>query len=51
MELNKLLKTINKLTLETKLIWGKMNATQMIWHCKKFIIFYQNKNLFSKFIN
>jgi len=51
MELNKLLKAINKLTPETKPIWGKMNATQMIWHCKKFIIFYQNKNLFSKFIN
>ena len=25
---------INKLTPETKPIWEKMNATQMIWHCK-----------------
>ena len=31
-----------KLTPEAKPNWGTMNAAQMVWHCKKFIIFYQN---------
>ena len=43
MEINKLISAIKKLTPETKPKWGKMNATQMVWHCKKFIIFYQNE--------
>ena len=43
MEIDKLIRAINKLTPETKPKWGKMNATQMVWHCKKFIILYQNE--------
>ncbi len=52
MEIEKLVNAINKVTPETKPNWGKMNSSQMLWHCKKFIIFYQNeKKLFSKFYN
>jgi len=47
MELNTLICAINRLTPETKPKWGKMSATQMIWHCKKFIIFYQNEKNYS----
>ena len=43
MQIDKLISAIKKLTPETKPKWGKMNATQMVWHCKKFIIFYQNE--------
>ena len=43
MEIDKLISAIKKLTPETKPKWGKMNATQMVWYCKKFIIFYQNE--------
>jgi len=43
MEIDKLISAIKKLTPETKPKWGKMNATQMVWHCTKFIIFYQNE--------
>ena len=43
MEIDKLISAIKKLTPETKPKWGKMNATQMVWHCKRFIIFYQNE--------
>ena len=43
MEIDKLICAVKKLTPETKPKWGKMNATQMVWHCKKFIIFYQNE--------
>ncbi|MBF11461.1 MAG: hypothetical protein CMC63_04510 [Flavobacteriaceae bacterium] len=43
MEIDKLIGAIKKLTPETKPKWGKMNAAQMVWHCKKFIIFYQNE--------
>ena len=43
MEIDKLISAIKKLTPETKPKWGKMNAAQMVWHCKKFIIFYQNE--------
>ena len=43
MEIEKLEVAIKKLTPETKPKWGTMNATQMVWHCKKFIIFYQNE--------
>ena len=43
MEIDKLISAIKKLTPATKPKWGKMNATQMVWHCKKFIIFYQNE--------
>ena len=43
MEIDKLIRAVKKLTPETKPKWGKMNATQMVWHCKKFIIFYQNE--------
>ena len=43
MEIDKLIRAIKKLPPETKPKWGKMNATQMVWHCKKFIIFYQNE--------
>jgi len=43
MEIDKLIRAIKKLTPEIKPKWGKMNATQMVWHCKKFIIFYQNE--------
>ena len=43
MEIDKLIRAINKLTPETKPKWGKMNSAQMVWHCKKFIIFYQNE--------
>ena len=43
MEIDKLIRAIKKLTPKTKPKWGKMNATQMVWHCKKFIIFYQNE--------
>ena len=39
MEIDKLISAINKLTPETKPKWGKMNTNQMVWHCKKFIIF------------
>ena len=46
MEIDKLISAIKKLTPETKPKWGKMNATQMVWHCKKFIIFYQNEKNF-----
>ena len=47
MELNKLINAINRVTPGAKPKWGKMNATQMIWHCKKFIIFYQNEKNYS----
>ena len=43
MEIDKLIRAVKKLTPETKPKWGKMNAIQMVWHCKKFIIFYQNE--------
>ena len=43
MEIEKLEVAIKKLTNETKPKWGTMNAAQMVWHCKKFIIFYQNE--------
>ena len=43
MEIDKLICAVKKLTPKTKPKWGKMNATQMVWHCKKFIIFYQNE--------
>ena len=43
MEIDKLTRAIKNLTPETKPKWGKMNAAQMVWHCKKFIIFYQNE--------
>ena len=43
MEIDKLIGAIKKLTPETTPKWGKMNAAQMVWHCKKFIIFYQNE--------
>ena len=43
MEIDKLISAVKRLTPETKPKWGKMNATQMVWHCKKFIIFYQNE--------
>ena len=43
MEIEKLIGAIKKLTPKTKPKWGKMNAAQMVWHCKKFIIFYQNE--------
>ena len=43
MEIDKLISAIKRLTPETKPKWGKMNAAQMVWHCKKFIIFYQNE--------
>ena len=43
MEIQKLIGAIKKLTPETTPKWGKMNAAQMVWHCKKFIIFYQNE--------
>ena len=43
MEIDKLISAIKKLTPATKPKWGKMNAAQMVWHCKKFIIFYQNE--------
>ena len=43
MEIDKLISAVKKLTPKTKPKWGKMNATQMVWHCKKFIIFYQNE--------
>ena len=47
MEIDKLISAIKKLTPATKPKWGKMNATQMVWHCKKFIIFYQNEKNYS----
>ena len=47
MEIDKLISAIKKLTPKTKPKWGKMNATQMAWHCKKFIIFYQNEKNYS----
>ena len=47
MELNKLISAINRVTPDAKPKWGKMSATQMIWHCKKFIIFYQNEKYYS----
>ena len=34
MEIDKLIGAIEKLTPETKPKWGKMNAAQMVWHCK-----------------
>ena len=43
MEIDKLIRAVKKLTTETKPKWGKMNATKMVWHCKKFIIFYKNE--------
>ena len=47
MEIDKLIRAVKKLTPETKPKWGKMNANQMVWHCKKFIIFYQNEKNYS----
>ena len=47
MEIEKLVNAINKVTPETKPNWGKMNSSQMLWHCKKFIIFYQNEKNYS----
>ena len=47
MEIEKLVNAINKVTPETKPKWGKMNSSQMLWHCKKFIIFYQNEKNYS----
>ena len=43
MEIDKLISAVKKLTPKTKPKWGKMDAAQMVWHCKKFIIFYQNE--------
>ena len=43
MEIDKLICAVKRLTPEIKPKWGKMNTTQMVWHCKKFIIFYQNE--------
>ena len=43
MEIEKLEVASKKITPETKPKWGKMDAAQMVWHCKKFIIFYQNE--------
>ncbi|MBF11868.1 MAG: hypothetical protein CMC63_06665 [Flavobacteriaceae bacterium] len=47
MELKKLINAINKIDVETQPIWGKMNSSQMLWHCKRFIIFYQNDKNYS----
>ena len=47
MVIEKLVNAINKVTPETKPNWGNMNSSQMLWHCKKFIIFYQNKKNYS----
>ncbi len=47
MEIEKLLNAISKITPKTKPIWGRMNSSQMLWHCKMFIIFYQNEKNYS----
>ncbi len=47
MEIEKLLNAISKITPKTKPIWRRMNSSQMLWHCKMFIIFYQNEKNYS----
>ena len=43
MEIDKLISAIKQLTPKTKPKWGKMNSSQMLWHCKMFIILYRNE--------
>lgn len=43
MDLEKLIIAIKSLSMETKPKWGKMNSSQMLWHCKMFIILYRNE--------
>ncbi len=47
LKLNELILAINKLSKESKPKWGKMNCSQMLWHCRRFIIFYLNESEYS----
>ena len=46
MELDKLIKSINNLSVDAKPRWGVMSSSQMLWHCNKFIVFYLNEKRF-----
>ena len=48
MQIDKLIKAINKLNKDSKAKWGIMNSSQMLWHCNKFIIFYLNEKKYSR---
>ena len=43
MQIDKLINAINKLKKDSKPKWGRMNSSQMLWHCNKFVIFYLNE--------
>ena len=43
MQLDKLIKAINNLNRDSKPKWGRMNSSQMQWHCNKFEILYLNE--------
>ena len=47
MQIDKLIKAINRLKKDSKPKWGIMNASQMLWHCNKFVIFYLNEKKYS----
>ena len=47
MQIDKLINAINKLKKDSKPKWGRMNSSQMLWHCNKFVIFYLNEKKYS----
>ena len=47
MQIDKLINAINKLKKDSKPKWGRMNSSQMLWHCNKFVIFYLNEKNYS----
>ena len=47
MQIDKLINAINRLKKDSKPKWGIMNASQMLWHCNKFVIFYLNEKKYS----
>ena len=48
MQIDKLINAINKLKKDSKPKWGRMNSSQMLWHCNKFVIFYLNEKKYSE---
>ena len=47
MQIDKLINAINNLNRDSKPKWGRMNSSQMLWHCNKFVIFYLNEKKYS----
>ena len=45
MQIDKLINAINNLKKDSKPKWGRMNSSQMLWHCNKFVIFYLNEKI------